>query len=211
MTLSDRSSKIVYTTQRSASSARAMCISLARYLESLKSPSLDQGASDVPLFAKVESHKADPESLSAYPAACVFVEGEISYCAEDTLQSTGSVYQEPVRDGSGDDYYLTIASDVKVTVTVHVWTNEDEVREYIVMALEDALNPYESATGFQLELPEYYGLRATGVPLSIAYEDTDTDNARRYRKAIVRIQMTCPHARLFRAGRLRMRNMVDIG
>lgn len=199
----DPGTKLLPSSHRDCSAAVAPIRALTTYLESLTFP-LD-GHKRMK-FAVVRALKAEPEDLAAYPAAAVFMEGEAQYGMED-----GAL--QPIYDPSGDlddGSSLFLGGEVRVDLQVHVWTNEIEERENVMMALEDAFTPVEWMSGFLLEMPHYYNLRASYQFRSMSYEDTDADNQRRYRKLGIRIQATCPYARVFTLPRLRPAPAVEV-
>lgn len=196
--------KVVPTVNRECSAVRASCRALAEYLETLRFP-VSGGLAQS--FAVVRDLRAEPEDLAKYPGACVFPEGEPQYGTEE-----GSLH--PIYDESGtlvDGTQLFLMGEIKADLQVHVWTNEVEHREYVLMMLEDAMAPVEWMSGFFLEMPHYHNLRASYQLMSMGYEDVDSDNQRRYRKCTLRVQACCPYARIFDLARIRPRADVEVG
>ncbi len=56
------------------------------------------------------------------------------------------------------------------------------------------MNPANFMTGLRLELPQYFGLRATYEPLDVQYDDDAISAQRRWRKAIMTISANVPVA-----------------
>jgi len=102
------------------------------------------------------------------------------------------------------------SGEIKQTLSVHIWTDEDAIRENALMMVEDALDPVEWMTGFMLEMPHYYNLRAVYSVERMTYEDSPDDNARRYRKLLFSIVSHSPKARRFVLPRLDPRAVVEV-
>jgi hypothetical protein len=199
----ERGIQVLPTSTRECSAARAVCRALAEYLETLTFP-VTGGLQQK--FAVVRDLRAEPEDLGKYPGACVFPDGEAQYGTEE-----GSL--QPIYDESGvllDGTQLFLMGEIREDLQVHVWTNEVEHREYVLMMLEDAMNPVEWMSGFFLDMPHYHNLRASYQLMSMGYEDVDSDNQRRYRKCTLRVQATCPYARVFDLQRIRPRAAVEV-
>jgi len=199
----ERGTPVRATPNRECSASRAPCRALAEYIETLTIPT--PGGAHTK-FVVVRDLKAEPEDLAEYPGACVFHEGEPQYGTEE-----GGL--QPIYDPTGDlqdGTQLFLVGELKVDLQVHVWTNEIEHREGVLMMLEDAMNPVEWMSGFFLEMPHYHNLRASFQLMSMAYEDVDSDTQRRYRKCTLRVQAICPYARIFGLPRLRPRGDVEV-
>jgi len=200
MLVTDRAQKPSFTTNREVSAARAPIRALAAYLETLRF-SESTGTSDK--FTVVQDGKADPEDLADYPSACVYIEGGVRYAEDGAIEPTDGIVI--------GDKQLLLAGDVQMTVLVHVWTNEDEHREIVLAALEDAFSPVEWMAGFQLEMPHYYGCRAQYQLIELTYEDSPDDVQRRYRKLSAQLQVRSPYARMFSLPRIGPRMSLDVG
>lgn len=199
----ERTQRCKYTERRDTSAARAPIRALAEYLETITFP---DNAGQVIKFKEVRDGKADPEEIAGYPSACVYVEGEVKYGAEDG--SLEVVFDE---EGPGHDTQLALAGEIQTTLIVHVWTNEDEHREIVLEALEDAFQPVEWMTGFQLDMPHYYGCRAVYQLMSMTFEDQMDDVARRYRKCSAQLMVRSPYARMFNLKPLLPRFDLEVG
>lgn len=185
----DRDVRPAYTFTRACAAQRAPARALADYLTTLRFP-INPGKHTK--FAQVLDLKATPQEISSYPSAAVYPEGECQYGGgEDhpSLEPT-LVFQEGPRG-------LFLCGEVRQSLSVDLWTNNDELRESCLAMLEDGLSPVEWMSGFMLEMPHYYGMRADYQLLSMTFPDNDSDNMRGYRKALLRLQTTCPFARVF--------------
>lgn len=178
-----------FSLKRECSASRAPVRALADYLTTVR---FGSNTGTIDKFRFVRDGKADPEDLAKYPAACVYVEGEVKYGAEDG--SLEPVYTEDLKDNHAK---LFLAGEVQSTLLIHSWTNEDEHRETVLSALEDALSPVEWMSGFQLDMPHYYGCRASYQLMSMTFEDQMDDLQRRYRKCSALVMCRSPYARVF--------------
>lgn len=191
--------KQTVTDYREVSSVRAAVRALADYLRGLTFP-IDGGRHTK--FTIVREMKAEPEEAAKYPAAAVYVDGNIEYDSD-----TGTFEQYLVKQFPSGGLYIN--GDVSMELTVHVWTNEDLHRENALMALEDASNPVNWMTGFRLEMPYYHNLRADFLLLRVQYEDSDTDNQRRYRKLSMSIRAKTPYAQFLSLPEVKAKPLVD--
>jgi hypothetical protein len=200
MLVSDRMQKPNYSLFRECSAARAPIRALAAYLETIR---FGEATGFADKFQVVQDGKADPEDLADYPSACVYVEGGIRYAEDGSIEPTDGIVI--------DNSQLLLAGDVQLSALVHVWTNEDEHREIVLAALEDAFSPVEWMAGFQLEMPHYYGCRAQYQLIELTYEDSPDDVQRRYRKLSAQLQVRSPYARMFSLPRIGPRMSLDVG
>lgn len=194
-------SKVNCTDIRVTSASRAPVRALAEYLETIRFPE-PTGGSDK--FLVVKDGKADVEDIADYPAAVVYAEGPVRYGLED-----GAL--EPVDMLDIEGARALMVGEISMTVLVHVWTNEDEHREIVLQALEDAFSPVEWMSGFQLEMPHYYNCRAQYQLSEMVFEDSPDDVQRRYRKLSAQLTVRSPYVRLFSIPKLEPRNRVEVG
>lgn len=199
MLVLERSQKPVFTEFREVSAARAPIRALAEYLKTIQFGET-VGTSDK--FTDVQDGKADPEDLADYPSACVYIEGGVRYAEDGSIEPTDGIVI--------GDKQLLLTGDVQMTVLVHVWTNEDEHREIVLAALEDAFSPVEWMAGFQLDMPHYYGCRAQYQLMEMTFEDSPDDVQRRYRKLTVQLNVRSPYARMFSLPKFRPRMSLDV-
>ena len=186
---------------RKNSAVKSPVISLANYLSEVTFPIDGQKHTK---FALVKAMKADPEDLAEYPSIGIYPEGEVQYGAED-----GVFDKQVVHDEEGE-FALLLAGDLRIDLSLHVWTNDEGVREQALTCLEDALNPVEWMPGFMLEMPHYYGQRAEYQLLTVAYEDIQADNERRYKKLNARVRATCPYVRGVVLPRFNPKTIVEV-
>lgn len=195
--------KPVWTLNREVSAARAPLKSLAIYLrEMMAGPEAWRPKQVIEL-------KAEPEVDSAYPALCVYTDA-MEYSAQDGSLSPYGGEESVVKDAEGRETLLLVTNEVKITARVHVWANEMAHREGIMLALEDMLCPEEEASGFWLDMPHYHGARASFLLTEVSYEDSDGDNQRRYRRAMVSLECHAPVVRMKTIPRVRPFARVDV-
>ena len=185
----DRDTKPLVTLHRECAAVRAPSRALAEYLSTLRFP-FNEGK-HVKL-EEVRDLKAAPPDLASYPSAAVYPEGEGQYGGSEDSPSFEPYLLRQDRAGS-----LFAVGEVRQTIMVDLWTNNDEIREACLAMLEDGLAPVEWMSGFLLEMPHYHGLRSQFQLISMSFPDNDSDNLRGYRKAMVRLQATCPFVRVF--------------
>lgn len=189
------------TRYRKYSASKSPIVALAEYLKTVTFPIDGQTHFK---FAAVKAMKADPEDLAEYPSVGIYPEGDIQYGTED-----GVLDKQVIHDQEGE-FALLLAGDLRMELTLHVWTNDEGVREQCLTCLEDALNPVEWMFGFMLDMPHYYGQRAEYQLLSVAYEDISADNERRYKKLNARVRATCPYVRGVVLPRFNPKTIVEV-
>lgn len=192
--------KIVPSRYRKYSAAKSPVVALAEYLASVEFPIDGQKHTK---FAIVKAMKADPEDLASYPAIGVYPDGEIQYGGED-----GQLDKQVCHDEEGQ-FTLLLAGDIRTDLAVHLWANDEAIREQGLTCLEDALSPLEWMQGFMLDMPHYYGQRASYQLLTVAYEDVQGDNERRYKKALARVRVTCPYVQSVILPRLNSKGLTE--
>lgn len=195
--------KPVWTLNREVSGARAPLKSLAIYLrEMIEGPEGWRPKQVIEL-------KAEPEVDSAYPAICVYTDA-MEYSAQDGSLSPYGDERSVVKDAEGTEHLLLVTNEVKITARLHVWANEMAHREGIMLALEDMLCPEEGASGFWLDMPHYHGARASFLLQDVSYEDSEGENQRRYRRAMVSLECHSPIVRVQKVPRVRPFARVDV-
>ena len=157
-------------------------------------------------FLRVVEEFAAPEQLEKYPSASVHGPGVGKY---DASRMSPRVLK--VGDGS-QHLYLQQASELVQPFVIEAWTTDKVERMAIAAMLEDALDPVEWMYGARIELPHYFNLRATYEKLSIGYDETGDDPARRWRRVVMEVTGTLVQAKLvgkIMPMRVRTRNFVD--
>jgi len=199
----ERGDKQRTTANRQHSASKALVVALGEYLRELEFPI--SGGNHVK-FAAVAIMKAEPETLAKYPSAAVFPESSVEYGQADAAIQ----YTYDNSTGQLDGGSLIGVSEIKQTISVHVWTQEEPQRDNILMGLEDAFNPSPDVPGLILEMPHYFNLRASFSLDRVTYEDTPDDNTFRYRKLILSVTAMGPMARIVELPRLIPRAEVEV-
>jgi hypothetical protein len=182
---------VAYTADRETDARTALARGLAEYLAMLV---FDAPAGRELRFDKVLDTWAEPEDGAKYPRAVVQGVGIGVYDASSLTPGQPTKRNKlPAPDGR----YLISACSFVQDLSVEVWTNDPPARRTIVGGLESAFNPVDFMFGFLLELPFYFNERATYSLKDMAYQDSEQDAMRRYRKAVFTITGEVPVVNLF--------------
>ncbi len=193
-----------YTTaNRQYSATKSLIVAIGEYLRELQFPI--SGGNHVK-FAAVAIMKAEPETNAKYPSAAVFPESSVEYGQTDAAIQ----YTYDNSTGQLDGGSLIGVSEVKQSISVHVWTQEEPQRDNILAGLEDAFNPSPDMPGLILEMPHYFNLRASFSLDRVTYEDSPDDNAYRYRKLLLSVTAMGPMARMVELPRFIPRGEVEV-
>jgi hypothetical protein len=166
------------TTVRTMDSRTALARGLAEYLRML---SLVWEGGRLLKFARVKFYWAEPEEEGFLPAAAIIGREDAQY--EET--ATGPMLAQ-AQDGT--EKYLRTHAATHQKFDLEVWSTDPVELYGLVAMLEDALEPTEFMNGLRLELPYYFGLRATYLKQSIRYGGGASDAQQRWRKAIISIE-----------------------
>lgn len=166
----------VLTNLRETDVQTALTRGLAEYLQDLVI--VMQGGREF-RFARVFDKYPDAEDSAEYPAAIVYSGQAGTYDASQFTPRTFDV-------ASG--ITVRAISEFSIGLTVEVWANDTDERIAFAALMEDALNPVDWMYGLRLELPHYYGTRATYELTGITYLDSPEDLQRRWVKAAFAIQ-----------------------
>lgn len=126
---------------------------------------------------------ADLEDPAKFPAGAIFADAPATY-ADSIL--VGKL----VKTSSGQ--YLRSVAEVEQAFVIALWANDARERSGLVTMLEDALEPSRNRTGLCLELPYYYGARASYEKKSLDFRDTSTEAQRRVRRALISVTANVP-------------------
>jgi hypothetical protein len=193
----------VLTVERQTDCRTAILRGMREYLEQLQ---VAWPGGRTSRFVRVVEEFAAPEQLEKYPAASVHGPGTGKYDA-----SRMSPRVLAVGDGK-QNLYLQQASELVQPFVIEAWTTDKVERMAIAAMLEDALDPVEWMYGARIELPHYFNLRATYEKLTVAYDETGDDPARRWRRVVMEVTGTLVQAKLvgqIMPMRVRMRTFVD--
>lgn len=165
----------------------ALARGFADYLRPLRLLA-DEGRRDVQLAQVVEA-RAEYETLANYPAAAVYVQGQLSMA--DGADSLTPSNAETYRVGEGT---LQINGEATGTLVAEVWCGNPAERMLFAMAIENAAHPNDWRSGLLMELPYYFNQRASYLIQGIDYQDSDADVQRGYWKLVVTFQAALPYA-----------------
>lgn len=144
-------------------------------------------------FAKVFRTWAEPEDAAEYPAAVVYSTSPATYDASKFTPTPNERCQVTGSPGN----YLVSHSEMILPIQLEVWTNDPVARMVIVGGMERSLSPVDWMYGLMLDLPFYYGERAIYELGTMAYQDSEEDAMRRYRKAVFTLTGQVPVVNLF--------------
>jgi len=195
---------IVYTAAHEFDARTAIIQGLADYIEGLSFDA--QGGRHVAIRRTFASW-AEPEDEARYPAAYISSPGEGSY---DASRLTPSV-DHTERLAQPDGRYVVHVSEFVAALALEVWANDPKERMYLAMMLEDSLCPLDYRYGLLLELPYFYGLRASYEPTSSRYQDSSEDSMKRYRVVTFSLTASVPMVRLRAYADGRARAIVTAG
>lgn len=131
-------------------------------------------------FQDIKVVWATPEDPKAkYPAAAVVGAQEAEYDSSQFTPKLAKTFDP--KDGR----YLRRVSELVQRFAFVIWSTDPRERLGLVAMVEDALEPAEFMSGLRLELPYYFGVRATYEKLAIAYEDSSDTAIGRKLRAII--------------------------
>lgn len=190
------------TARQECDARTAITRGLARYLAGLE---VQGNAGRVLTFGgRVGESWADPEIQAQFPSAVVLGIGPAQYDASRLVPST--VGQLALPDGRA----ILASSELAMTVALDVWATDSRARAALVAGLEAALSPVEWRYGLLLDLPFYFGARASYEPQSIEYQDSEDGATRRYRRALITLAASVPVYRLVTLPGARLRQSITV-
>jgi len=189
-TLALRGTQQAYTAVQECDPRLAMCRGLAEYIEDIV---FDAPGGRRLRFKDVHEEFADPEETGKYPSARISMRGSGTY--EDRSLSPGLDPKErlPLPDGR----YMVVPADFVAELAAEVWATDVVERSALLMALEAAFTPNYDRFSFDLNLPFYYGVRATYSLASLTADDDGDTVLRRFRVATIALKARLPLVRLY--------------
>jgi len=163
---------------------------LAEYLEQL-SYSCQNGRTV--RFAQVTEEWAEPEENAKYPAAAIYTQGPGVYEARALNPALNPKQRLP----PPDNRYLIIPSEYTANLVIECFSTDNEERTAIIQMMESALNPSFWRSGFVLELPHYFNIRATYVLKESTIPDDAEDALSRRRRVLFNLTAQGPLVTLF--------------
>lgn len=180
----DRDDAEQLTPVRTTDTRTALARGLAEYLSTQRI--VWDGGREVAL-ASVHVTWAEPEQPSNSPALTIVGLGDGEYDTAD--------FQPHLVEVVPSRSYLRQTAELSQTFAVVAWATDPDMRTALSALLEDALDPAEHMTGVRLELPYYFGARATYLVSNVSYADTPGDAARRWRTVSFTVQGMVPKYR----------------
>lgn len=173
------------TFRRTVDAHTALSRALAEYLGS-KSIVWEGGR--LVRFNKVQHTWAAPEDEADYPVLVINELGDAEY---DGAGLT------PILAECDDDTerWVRQVSELAQKFEVQIWTTDPEERMALTAMLEDAFEPAEFMTGCRLELPYYFGARATYEKTNIGYRDSGITALRGQRVTYFTVNANVPQYR----------------
>lgn len=155
----------------------ALTRGLAEYIQSCFSPTEGMPAGGrVAALKAVFSDWAEPGVEAAYPSVSVYTSGRGQYMHAGPPQ--------PRRDRRLGERYIVKLSEYQTDVTVDLWAEDPAQRTGLVALLEAAFFPVDWMLGFRLDLPHYFGQRATYLLSGVTHLDTEDAARKRVRRAL---------------------------
>jgi hypothetical protein len=179
-----------YTDRCEVDARTALTRALSDYLKGLI---VDAPAGRKMVFdGRVFDTYPDNEVEAKFPSAFISVVGPATYDAASLVPNLNPFAKLDLPDGR----YLVQLSELTAIVVVDVWATDIKGRAALVNALESALCPFDWMYGVRLDVPYYYGARATYELRNIEYTDGDEMSARRFRRAQLELNASIPVIRL---------------
>jgi hypothetical protein len=154
-------------------------------------------------FDNVQVAWAEPPTPATFPALVILGPTPATY--EAALLTPTLVKAD---DGTGR--YLSQTSELQQTFQVIVWATDPVQRLGLGAMVEEALDPADFMSGLRLELPFYFGARATYEKTAIQYVDSTDDARNRTRTAIFAVTGNVPQYRID-GDRTSMKPRLDLG
>lgn len=197
--ITDPEYDVPYTSRRETDCWGALARGLSEYVSQLR---MDwEGGTSVRLL-KVHAGWAEPESLSVYPSAVVYAETLGTYDG-----NSFSTIREVLPDGRS----LQRVAEFTQVLTLDVWCTHAEDRMALVAMLEDAFDPVDWMSGFNLRLPHYHNAVATFLKDSLNIQDSAEQAGRRWRLASFTLAATVSQIRFIGAApALDIRTVVSV-
>lgn len=136
-------------------------------------------------FVNAQLCWAEPETPATFPALTVIGLAPGSYSDSD--------FSPRVHKCAG--FALQEMSALEQEFLVTVWAKDPMQRMALATLIEDASDPVDWMSGFRLELPFYFGARATYLVKNVQYMDGGQDAQRRWRLAIFGVTASVPKYR----------------
>lgn len=144
---------------------------------------------------------SEPEDMADFPSAVVYAFGDGTY---DSSRFSPSLTELP------GGVVLRAVAEFTIPIVVEVWCTDPEERMALSILLEDAFDPVDWMTGFQLELPHYFNSRATFIKQSAVYMDDEINAQQRIRRLGVVLEATLTQYVPLRAARPKLKVRTEV-
>jgi hypothetical protein len=138
-------------------------------------------------FANVQVTWAEPEQPASSPALTITGMDPGSYADTDFTPTVAKVF--------GGQKALLEFGALEQEFLVTVWSTDPMQRMGLATLIEDASDPVDWMSGFRLELPFYFGARATYTVRNVQYLEGAQDSQRRWRLAVFGVRGVVPKYR----------------
>jgi hypothetical protein len=170
----DPGDKPVYSIVQETDARTAIARGLKEYIEQLE---WNAYGGRLLRFKHVYDTWPQSEEKAEYPSAAVAAVGKGNY---DASRLTPGAYESTVEGKA-----LIKTSEMTIDVQLGIWATDTKERMWLVAMLEDKLSPTDFMYGLRLELPHYFGARATYEPFDMAYDDSPENAMKRSRLATI--------------------------
>ena len=136
-------------------------------------------------FANVLQTWAEPETPAQFPSLVILGSAEAAYEESGARRSS-----EITKVEDGTNRYVRFSSELTQTFDLQIWTSDPTARSGLVALIEDMLEPTDFMAGLRLELPYYFGVRASYEKIGLSYVDDESDAQRRWKLAVIHLHGT---------------------
>lgn len=171
-----------YTFIRETDSRTALARGLKEYLEGQQ---MDIGHGRQMAFKRFLLCWGEPEIPAEYPSAVLTGIGPGEYEAAGFTPRL--IRLEDDASPEGQARYVKESTTLTQQFLLEVWTTDKQQRTGLTALMEDALEPALFMSGLRLELPYYFGARATYLKSNVDYDDNAEDAHSRWRRSLISI------------------------
>jgi hypothetical protein len=166
------------TSYRETDCRTALARGLREYIED--NHSIQWAAGKEVSFLNVLEIWGAPEFPAKFPSCVVNGAGDGTYVGNQLNPSLVECSDIP-------GTYVRVRGDFEQTFDLIVWATDDVARMALTSHLESLLNPVDWMDGLRLELPFFFGARATYIATSPVYQDAEDSSSRKLRVGLIRV------------------------